>query len=112
MCRPGMSPVMMAALMENESMLKFLFARGAKPLELPEYDPSDMNNIIRFDAIYQTFVAVSKPMYLCIMNEDPVMVAFKELFLFLNVNKHFVSLSLPEQTSSFFEWIHLSSFHN
>ncbi|XP_075241788.1 transient-receptor-potential-like protein [Convolutriloba macropyga] len=84
-CRPGMSPVMMAALMENESMLKFLFARGAKPLELPEYDPSDMNNIIRFDAIYQTFVAVSKPMYLCIMNEDPVMVAFKELFLFLNI---------------------------
>ncbi|XP_063717706.1 transient-receptor-potential-like protein [Symsagittifera roscoffensis] len=75
--RPGQSPVMIASLMENDSMLKFLFARGAKPLEVPEFDPSDPNNIIRFDAIYQTLLALSKPMYLCVMNEDPIMVAFK-----------------------------------
>ena len=36
-----------------------------------------MNNIIRFDAIYRTLLAISKPMYLCVMNEDPVMMAFK-----------------------------------
>ena len=76
-CRPGTSPVMVASLMENESMLKFLLARGGKPLELPEYDPSELNNIIRFDAIYQVLVALSKPVYLCVMNEDPVMMAFK-----------------------------------
>ena len=76
-CRPGMTPVMKASLMENESMLKLLFAKGAKPLEIPEYNPREPNNIIRFDAIYRTLVAISKPMYLCVMNEDPVMMAFK-----------------------------------
>ncbi|XP_075247444.1 transient-receptor-potential-like protein [Convolutriloba macropyga] len=76
-CRPGMTPVMMASLLENESMLKFLFARGARPLEIPEYDPRELNNIIRFDSIYRTLLAISKPMHLCVMNEDPVMVAFK-----------------------------------
>ena len=76
-CRPGMMPVMKAALMENESMLRFLFARGAKPLELPKFNPGELHNIIRFDSIYRTLVAVSKPMYLCVMNEDPVMMAFK-----------------------------------
>ena len=76
-CRPGMTPVMMASLKENESMLKLLFANGARPLEIPEYNPRETNNIIRFDAIYRTLLALSKPMYLCVMNEDPVMVAFK-----------------------------------
>ncbi|XP_075252551.1 short transient receptor potential channel 4-like [Convolutriloba macropyga] len=76
-CRPGMTPVMMASLTENESMLQFLFARGAKPLQIPVYDPRETSNIIRFDSIYRTLLAISKPMYLCVMNEDPVMVAFK-----------------------------------
>ena len=76
-CRPGMSPVMKASLMENESMLKFLLARGGKPLSIPEFNPSETNNIIRFDAIYQSLVALSQPVYLCVMNEDPIMVAFK-----------------------------------
>ena len=76
-CRPGTSPVMMASLKQNESMLKFLFARGAQPLNIPTYNPRETSNIIRFDAIYQTMVALSNPIYLCIMNEDPIMVSFK-----------------------------------
>ena len=51
--------------------------QGAKPLQIPNYNPREMNNIIRFDAIHRTLLAISKPMYLCVMNEDPVMVAFK-----------------------------------
>ncbi|XP_063721023.1 transient-receptor-potential-like protein [Symsagittifera roscoffensis] len=75
--RPGLSPVMVAALRENETMLKFLFSRGAQHLDIPNYDPREPRNIIRFDAICQTLLALSNPMYLCIMNEDPIMVAFK-----------------------------------
>ena len=75
--KPGVSPVMIAAMNENEQMLKFLFSRGAVPLEIPNYDPTESRNIIRFDAIYQTVHALSQPVYLCIMNEDPIMVAFK-----------------------------------
>ena len=75
--RPGLSPVMVASLNENESMLKFLLTHGAHPLAIPNYNPREGRNIIRFDAIYQTILALSKPLYLCIMNEDPIMVALK-----------------------------------
>ena len=105
--RPGVSPVMIASSNENEQMLKYLFSRGAVPLNVPVYNPRESRIIIRFDAILQTIQALSEPVYLCIMNEDPIMVAFKisgiDLFLFPR-NQRFLRLSqFQEQYLAYFK---------